>query len=320
MTLLPVLSARHEQARNRRMQTIAEEIAARCDVALFPLCFMPSYRLRVPSIVSFHDLQHETFPQFFSWRSLRARRVLFGATFRHASVMQASSLAMKHEALRVYGDRLLPDRIAVIPEGVEYSLFAATADADARALYGLPEEFLFYPAQLWHHKNHMRLLQALDALADSGLRIPLVLTGAEYEAGPAVRQFIADRGFAKQVFVLGKVPFGSLLSLYQQATYVISASLHESNCLPLLEAAASGTPILAADIPANRETAAIFRLPLFDPLDIGNIVSMLESAWHARHDQSQAVAQNRDTVRRFDWAGVADLYMGHAQALLEHRQ
>jgi len=67
------------------MRRVSEQISAECDVVLFPLCFMATYRLDVPSIVSFHDLQHESFPQFFNWRSLRARRVRFGATFRHAS-------------------------------------------------------------------------------------------------------------------------------------------------------------------------------------------------------------------------------------------
>ena len=74
LTALPGLELFHPAVRNRRMAQVAEQIAAECDVVLFPLCFMATYRLKVPSIVSFHDLQHETFPQFFNWRSLRARR------------------------------------------------------------------------------------------------------------------------------------------------------------------------------------------------------------------------------------------------------
>jgi glycosyltransferase involved in cell wall biosynthesis len=316
LALLPVLDALHERARNRRMRRVSERISAACDVVLFPLCFMATYRLEIPSIVSFHDLQHEAYPQFFDWRALRARRVNFGASFRHASMIQASSIAMKNEALRIYGDRLTPQRIAVIPEGVEYAVFSGRNDEDARRHYRLPEEFMFYPAQLWHHKNHLRLLEALDLLQSrDGVRIPLALSGGEYEAAPAVRGFIASHGLEGQVFVLGKVPFASLLSLYRQASYIVSASLHESNCLPVLEAAASGSPIIASNIAPNLESAKVFRMRLFDPFDVENIAATLADAWQQRHANQEAVEANRKSALGFDWTVVAGMYLDQALRL-----
>jgi glycosyltransferase involved in cell wall biosynthesis len=319
-TALPVLDALHPLIRNRRMKHVSDQITTQCDVVLCPLGFMPTYQLRVPSIVSFHDLQHEVYPQFFTWRELRARRVLYGATFRHATLMQASSIAMKNEALRVYADRLGPERITVIPEGVDFAAFAADIDEDARKKYGLPDEFMLYPAQLWHHKNHLRLLEALDLIRTrETTKIPLVLTGAEFEAAPAIRSFIEEHRLRDQVFLLGKVPYSSLRSLYRQTSYVLSASLHESNCLPLLEAAASGTPMIVADIPANRESAEIFRIRLFDPLEIGSIAATVMEAWENRHTNLEAVNANREVARRLDWAAVADMYIEQAERLTDDR-
>jgi glycosyltransferase involved in cell wall biosynthesis len=313
---LPGLDPLHVPIRNRRMSGVAELIAARCDTVLFPLSFMAMYRLRVPSIVSFHDLQHETYPQFFSWRVLRDRRVRFGATFRHATLLQASSNAMKDEALRIYGRWLDPQRIAVIPEGVDYEAFSADPGIDCRREYGLPAEFLLYPAQLWHHKNHLRLLEALDRLRGSeGCDIPLVLTGAEFEAAPAIRRFIGERRLGQQVFLLGKVPYAALRALYRQATYVLSASLHESSCLPVLEAAASGSPLIVSDIAPNRESARVFKLRLFDPLDVGSLTATLSEAWKARHGNRQAAESNREAARRFDWSVIADMYLEQAERL-----
>jgi glycosyltransferase involved in cell wall biosynthesis len=320
LTCLPGLDAFHTHIRNRRMRHVSEQISAECDVVLFPLCFMATYRLRVPSIVSFHDLQHEVYPQFFKWRSLRARRVLFDATFRHATLMQASSIAMKNEALRVYRDCLVPERVTVIPEGVDYNAFSGPCDEDARKMYGLPDEFMFYPAQLWHHKNHLRLLEAIDLVcAREKTKIPLVLSGAEFEAATAIRSFIADRGLGDRVFLLGKVPFPSLLSLYREASYVLSASLHESNCLPVLEAAASGTPMIVSDISANRESAQIFRLRLFDPLDAENMATTLSEAWRHRHANQESVHANRESARRLDWTAVAAMYLDQAERLIDAR-
>lgn len=307
----------HTSVQNYRMRRLADLIEAQSDVVLFPLSFMKMYRLRVPTIVSFHDLQHETFPEFFSWRELRIRQALFAATFRHASLIQASSNTMKDDALRIYGDRLAPARVAVIPEGVDYAAFSAAPVTDARKDHGLPAEFLLYPAQMWHHKNHLRLLEALERVrARQGVAIPLVLTGAEYTAAPAIRRLIASRRMDQQVFMLGKVPYASLRSLYRQASYVISASLHESSCLPVLEAAASGSPLIVADIPPNRESAQVFRLRLFKPLDIENIAATLWEAWESRRCNGEAVAANREAARRFDWTAIADKYLEHAERLI----
>ena len=320
MTLLPGLDAFHVPMRARSMKEVAQLLEAQCDVVLFPLCFMATYRLQIPSIVSFHDLQHERFPSFFSWRHMRARRVRFGATFRHATLLQASSNAMKAEALEIYGDRVSESRIAVIPEGVDFAEFSADPDPDWRRGYEIPDEFLLYPAQMWHHKNHLRLLEALEALRTGpGVRIPLVLTGAEYQAAPAIRRFIADRKLSDQVFVLGRVPYPVLRGLYREASYVLSASLHESNCLPVLEAAAAGSPLIVSDIPPNRESAQIFKLRLFDPQDVGSIAATLSEAWEKRKTNGESVAANREVARRFDWTIIADMYLERAERLVSNR-
>jgi glycosyltransferase involved in cell wall biosynthesis len=321
LTMLPGLDVFHVPLRERRMRRVSRLIESRCDVVLFPLCFMATYRLRIPSIVSFHDLQHEKYPSFFSWRHIRARRVRFGATFRHATLLQASSNAAKAEALAVYGDRLTESRIAIIPEGVDFAEFAAATDPDWRREYEVPDEFLLYPAQMWHHKNHLRVLEALERLRlSAGVRIPLVLTGAEYQAAPAIRAFLADRRLTDQVFILGRVPYSVLRGLYRQASYVLSASLHESNCLPILEAAASGSPLIVADIPPNRESAQIFKLRLFDPLDVKSIAASLLEAWESRHGNRESIAANREAARNFDWSIIADMYLQRAEHLVSGRE
>jgi glycosyltransferase involved in cell wall biosynthesis len=228
---------------------------------------------------------------------------------------------MKAEALEVYGDRLTEGRIAVIPEGVDFAEFAAAPSPDWRAGYGVPDEFLLYPAQMWHHKNHLRLLQALEQLrSGAGIRIPLVLTGGEYEAAPAIRGFIRDRHLADQVFVLGRVPYPVLRGLYRQASYVLSASLHESSCLPIFEAAASGSPLIVADIPPNRESAQTFKLRLFDPLDVASIAAGLLEAWENRHRNRESVDANREAARNFDWTIIADMYLQRAEQLVCNRE
>ena len=145
------------------------------------------------------------------------------------------------------------------------------------------------------------------------------LRGLGFRRQFLIRGFIADRGLGDRVFLLGKVSFPSLLSLYRQASYVLSASLHESNCLPVLEAAASGTPMIVSDISANRESAQIFQLRLFDPFDVERIATTLSEAWKHRHANQDAVYANREAARRLDWTAVAAMYLDQAERLMDAR-
>ena len=98
------------------------------------------------------------------------------------------------------------------------SLRPATED-EPSALAGLPERFLFFPAQLWPHKNHLTLLKALKQIeAKHGAKIPLVLTGEKFSAAPGIFQFIAEQSMA-YVRHLGKVTFKEMVALYQKASF-----------------------------------------------------------------------------------------------------
>lgn len=320
ITRLPLFAHFHEHVRNRQMASVAAQINCACDVVIFPMCFMATYALEVPSIVAFHDLQHAVYPHFFTWRSRRSRQVLFDATFDNATLIQASSIFMKDEVLRLY-PKLASSKIAIIPEGVEYTTFASTPAINARSEFQLPEHFLFYPAQFWHHKNHLRLLEAISNLRDStNTSIPLVCTGANYEAAPQIRKFLDTRGLGGQVYLLGKVPFAALLSLYHQATYVVSASLYESSCLPLLEAAAAGTPLVMSAIPPNVEATSKFSLRLFEPNDVRDIGKVLMSAWQQRFENSAAILQNRRAAQAFDWSAIAVRYLENAASLMSSQR
>src|SRR4030095_6012975 len=105
-----------------------------------------------------------------------------------------------------------------------------------RSKYAIPATYLFFPAQLWHHKNHLLVLRALLKLKQEGLTIPLVLVGAQFSAAAGIFQFIKEHKM-QYVHYLGKVPFDDLVALYQGARFMITAVLYESSSLPILEAA-----------------------------------------------------------------------------------
>src|SRR5262249_27835395 len=148
-------------------------------------------------------------------------------------------------------------------------------DLHIRTKYRLPENFLFYPAQLWPHKNHITVLRALNGLkANHGLEIPLVLTGATFSAADQIFGYVKANGM-DYVHYLGKVPFTDLASLYRSARFVITSVLYESSSLCILEAAAAGTPVIASRTPPNVEMSRVLDLNLFEPLDKEELMLLL---------------------------------------------
>jgi glycosyltransferase involved in cell wall biosynthesis len=108
---------------------------------------------------------------------------------------------------------------------------------------------------------------------------------------------------------LGTVPFRHLVALYRQAEFVISPGLYESSSLPVLEAAAAGTAVLASNIPPNQELAQTLRLNLFEPLDDQELAEGIFALWRDEGACRRQAGDNREQVARFTWENAARQYL-----------
>jgi glycosyltransferase involved in cell wall biosynthesis len=147
------------------------------------------------------------------------------------------------------------------------------------------------------------------ALPIYGLRIPLVLTGGKDTAASTVLGYVADQSM-DYVCYLGKVPFEDLVGLYQRAAFLLMPSLHESNSLPILEAAAAGTPIIASRIPPNEELALVLDLNLFDPRNSEELEKVLLRLWEDGSAAASQVTKNLERIRLYSWENAAKRYLG----------
>ena len=262
-----------------------------------------------------HDIQQVHHPEFFSWPRRLSRRITYGLSARYADYLQANSLFTKKDMLAHFRE-LSPDQVEVIPSGVTIERFAAPSAPDVCGRYSLPERFLFYPAQLWPHKNHLTVLKALKQIEmDHGLRIPLVLTGAKFAAAPKIFEFIADQSMG-YVRHLGKLPIQDMVALYQKAAFMITATLHESSSLPILEAAAAGTPVIASKIPPIEELGQVLQLNLFNPLDARELERLILELWKDEKTASSQAANNRRQIAHFSWDNTARKYLHFFEKVL----
>jgi len=153
------------------------------------------------------------------------------------------------------------------------------------------------------------VLKALKQIeVQEGLQVPLVMTGAKYKATSAIFDFISSQDM-DYVHYLGNVPFEELVALYQRASFLISAGLYESNSLPVLEAAASGTAIIASRIPPNEELTRVLQLNLFDPLDVAGLARLIQTLWHDEETASAQTVHNLRQVSIYSWENAARKYV-----------
>ncbi len=86
------------------------------------------------------------------------------------------------------------------------------------AQFRLPPNYIFYPAQFWSHKNHMRILRAILHLKQKyNLRLPVVFTGSDQGNESYIRQLVQTLQLDNQVFFLCHVSRPALRALYQNA-------------------------------------------------------------------------------------------------------
>ncbi|HEY2943210.1 MAG TPA: glycosyltransferase family 1 protein, partial [Vicinamibacteria bacterium] len=169
------------------------------------------------------------------------------------------------------------------------------------AALGLEPGYLFFPAHTWPHKNHRAAVEALRLLRDRhGLRMRLVCSGNPRQAQPALDAQIAAAGLEAQVRFLGYCPPADMPSLYRGAAALVFPSLFEGFGMPVLEAMASGCPVVCANRTSLPEVAGDAAL-LVDPEDHEALAEALRRVSTDADLRADLRARGLAHAARFSW-------------------
>lgn len=280
------------------------------DLLYVPTTTLDPYDLKIPTIVSMHDIQEFHFPEFFSWGQKIARKISHRNTVEMSDYIQTSSEFIRKDILNCYKHVINEKKLFVIPEGVDVDLFSSfDLDNNIKSKYKLPKKFILFPAQMWPHKNHLRLLESLKLIKNkNNTVIPLVLTGQKFKYSRKIFDYIHKNNLENQIFYLGKIPKNDLISLYKTAAFLINPVLYESSSLPILEACASGTPCVVSSIPSNKELGEVLKLTFFDPYSIEKMSSVILHSWTNTKKFNEEIQKNNKSIKDFDWAKICQSY------------
>ena len=144
--------------------------------------------------------------------------------------------------------------------------------------YQLPAKFIFYPAQFWWHKNHIRLISALAKVKEKHHDISLVLVGTRKNAYDDVERHVKSLGLDSHVRIFGYVPDNDMPEFYRRARAMVMPTFFGPTNIPPLEAFALGCPVAVSNVYGIPEQVGDAAL-LFDPDSVEEIANCIERLW-----------------------------------------
>jgi glycosyltransferase involved in cell wall biosynthesis len=241
------------------------------DVLLAPIYSLALLHTSKPFAYTLHDLQENYYPENFSlWQRIWRHQVHAGLLRRTRRVVCESN-HVKSDVVRAFG--VAEERIVVMqaPPQREFLTEPSVEKLqEVRSRLQLPERFLFYPAQFWMHKNHLRLIEAFRGIVSESPDLELVLTGKKRDEYRVVMDAVRRLGLSGRVRHLGYVEQGDLQAIYRLATALVMPSLFESVSIPIYEAFQVGTPVIASAVLAIPEQVGDAGV-LFEPTSVASI-------------------------------------------------
>ncbi len=291
------------------------------DFALFPNYLAP-LNVACPFANVVHDLAIIRTPQFFNLGKLALQRPLLPLIVRRAAAVATVSAASRRDIIELLG---VPEhRILMLP-GAPHPACRVPSDAEiarVRQTYGLGRRYVVSVGTLEPRKNLPTLLRAFDQLrARTGTPaadLDLVVIGGRGWRDRELRAELAARLASGRLHTLGYVPENDLVALYGGAEVLAYPSHFEGFGLPVVEAMACGTPVVATDVPALREVAggAAVLVALGDAGALADAVA----AFVANPD-ARAAARARGLARAatFSWTASAERLWAFARETVAAR-
>ena len=281
-----------------------------------PNFYLPPFRGR--GVVTMHDLSPFTWAHCHPPERVRYMQAEIGQSLKRAAVLIADSEFTRRELAAYFGwpiERIRAVSLACSPD------FRRRSEAELAytlGTYGLAAGgYSLYAGTIEPRKNLDALLDAYGALPEYvRRRWPLVLSGYEGWRSERIHARIREAERAGWARYLGFVPAEHLPLLYAGARLFAFPSLYEGFGLPVLEAMASGVPVVCSDSSSLPEVVgdAAAMCPAEDVDALSRLIArgLEDDAW-----RGEAIRKGLDRVQQFSWKRCAQETVAAYRAAVE---
>jgi glycosyltransferase involved in cell wall biosynthesis len=254
----------------------------------------------IHDVVSFlHIAQHNSKAQIIEKLTLRQ-------ALKNARGIIAVSKNTAKDIAQVFN--VSPEGISVVHEAIDPQFYEKVSEDEKKAAlsaYGIDGDFIFFISTLEPRKNITRLVRAYDAAKQQNPSLPhLVMAGGEgwgYEVFAEVCQGLQHK---KSIRLIGHVDPEHLRALYQSCTFYVFPALYEGFGLTVLEAMASGAPVITSRTSSLPEVGGKGALYI-DPLRENDIRDALLMLWKNEKMRDQLCEKGYQQARQFDITKMA---------------
>lgn len=278
----------------------------RCGVELLHATFTPPPFSPVDYLFTMHGAVTFTHPQFYSPIVLARLNTLVRRGIQKSRLIICVSEFVKQELTErfdVPGERLVTVYHGV---GEEFRpLPAALAQRLVAQNHQLERPYFLYVGKLHANKNIVRLIEAFHAfITDTAADHLLVLAGRLVWGSDGIMETIARLRLHERVRFIGHRTHAELPALYNAATALVFPTLWEGFGLPIVEAMACGTPVIASDIACVPEVTGGAAM-LVDPHSTTALAQAMTEIYNDSALRDGLITRGIARARRFDWHHTA---------------
>lgn len=268
--------------------------------------FLP-FRFGGPIVVTIHDLSPLRYPETHPAARVRNFQQYLPDAIERAACIVVDSEFIRREVIEMF--RVDPARVRAIHLGVsdEYRPRGEVENAACLEKFGLrPGGYILAVGTLEPRKNLARAIEVHAALPEAARkRAPLVVVGGKGWHTAELDAKIADAERRGDLRWLGYVPAEELPLIYSGARFLVYPSIYEGFGLPVLEAMASGVPVITSDQASLPEVAGDAGITV-DPNDTATLREEMLRLIEDDTEVSRRAQLGLARARRFTWAACAE--------------
>ncbi|QKF68404.1 glycosyltransferase, family 1 [Arcobacter venerupis] len=235
--------------------------------------------INIPYVMTVWDLCHRDFNEFPEVRNnneFEKREERYTTLLKKAiKVTTDSELGKKNICYRYGIDESRVKILKFLPQTMNNDKYI-----NIKEKYNISNNYIYYPAQFWAHKNHIYILKALKILKEQyNLTIDTIFTGSDYGNLNYILEKAHEFDIKKQVHYLGFVDEEEISNLYKQSIALVMPTYFGPTNIPPLEAFSLNVPVCYSDLEGLREQVgeAAFLMNLQDPNSlVKHLLTILE--------------------------------------------
>ncbi len=293
------------------------------DVLISPNVLLKCYNLKIPSILNMHDIQHVHFPHYFSFEENQRRDMQYFNSAHSTKHMIASGNFIKKDLIKCFP--FLKKKISVILEGVDVKNFSKKIkNKKTQSFFKTnnlkKKSFLFLPAQLWAHKNHITVLKGMKILKEKYKNnILLVMCGQKFSDSIYLFNYIKKNNLDNVIY-FGVLNYNFVKWCLQNSYATICPALYESSSLVNLESISSKTIVISSDIPTNIEKKTFFKINTFKKKNSSHFAKVVNNLSLNKDLRSKQIKFNNRAIQKFDWNLTSKKYYLKCRELLNEKK